>query len=435
VKRLLAIFAAACCALFLLASCTKPVPAAGGFNWPQWRGLAGNGQSRETEWDPAAIASPRVLWNADAGSGYSDVVLQAGRLYTAGMKQGTVRVYCFDAQDGRKVWERAVVSAMYPQATLAVDRDMVFMLTSEGVLHGMDSRTGRVRWRKDLVADYGALKPHYGFAGSPIVEGDLVVLTVNSAGMAVRRDTGALAWTSEKPPAEFASVDRGETNGAGYSTPVLFDGPTGRQALLTGWSGLTAVDVGTGTPAWHFAWDIEPGGCSEDPIVFGDKVCMPQAFLLPASRSGLLLRVGESGPGILWRTSELYGWFGYPMIIGDSLYALYGGPNYTNSGTASLRCLDLDTGRLQWDEPFGNNRQNKSLSLAAANGILIVLDDKGTLYTATASHESYKEIARCDVLQGAKKPRLFWVPPVLCNAKIYCRNFSGDVVCIDVSRK
>ena len=73
-------------------------------------------------------------------------------------------------------------------------------------------------------------------------------------------------------------------------------------------------------------------------------------------------------------------------------------------------------------------------TLAAANGILLVLDDEGTLYAAEASPEGFKEITRCDVLLGSTTPRRFWTPPVLCNAKIYCRNFGGDLVCIDVSK-
>jgi len=47
---------------------------------------------------------------------------------------------------------------------------------------------------------------------------------------------------------------------------------------------------------------------------------------------------------------------------------------------------------------------------------------------------SYKEISSADVLDGEKKPRNFWTPPVLCNGRIYCRNYAGDLVCIDVSK-
>ena len=79
--------------------------------------------------------------------------------------------------------------------------------------------------------------------------------------------------------------------------------------------------------------------------------------------------------------------------------------------------------------------EHECLTLTAANGTLIILDDQGTSRTAEASPEGFKEIARCDVLQGANKSRQFWTPPVLCNAKIYCRNFAGDLVCIDVSKR
>jgi hypothetical protein len=33
---------------------------------------------------------------------------------------------------------------------------------------------------------------------------------------------------------------------------------------------------------------------------------------------------------------------------------------------------------------------------------------------------------------GAKKARVFPTPPVLCGGRIYCRNYAGDLVCIDM---
>jgi hypothetical protein len=89
-----------------------------------------------------------------------------------------------------------------------------------------------------------------------------------------------------------------------------------------------------------------------------------------------------------------------------------------------------------WDVPLGMEHPNKCFAVTAANGVLIVLDDEGTLYTANASPDGFKEIAHCDVLRGAnlRIGRIFWTPPVLCNAKIYSRNARGDLVCIDVSK-
>jgi hypothetical protein len=74
------------CLSSVFCSCTKSVEIAG-FDWPQWRGPEGNGQSRETDWDPASFAAPRVLWKADVGVGYSNVV-------------------CLDAATGKQIWRR-----------------------------------------------------------------------------------------------------------------------------------------------------------------------------------------------------------------------------------------------------------------------------------------------------------------------------------------
>jgi outer membrane protein assembly factor BamB len=268
------------------------------------------------------------------------------------------------------------------------------------------------------------------------VEGDLVLLTANTAGMAVKRDTGGLAWTSEKPPEVFKSINRGESNGAGYSTPVIDSTGGSRRVLIAGWSGLSSVEVQTGRPVWQFGWEIEPAGLSSDPVVVGDRICVALAFEPSSHPSGFLMQAGDDRPEVLWRTPELWSFISTPVIADGYLYATYGGPEtrYGTRVSTSLRCYDLETGRVMWDERFGASRPNTSFSLTTAKGTLIVLDDQGTLYTVETSSEGYKEIARCDVLQGAKKPRLFWTPPVLCNAKIYCRNFSGDLVCIDVSR-
>ena len=64
---------------------------------------------------------------------------------------------------------------------------------------------------------------------------------------------------------------------------------------------------------------------------------------------------------------------------------------------------------------------------------MIVITAKGTLHIAEATPTAYVEVSSCDltVESGVNK---WWTPPVLCNGKIYCRNYSGDLVCIDMSK-
>ena len=93
-----------------------------------------------------------------------------------------------------------------------------------------------------------------------------------------------------------------------------------------------------------------------------------------------------------------------------------------------VRCIDAKTGAVIWEKSM------KHVSLIAADGKLIMLGNDGTLRIAEATPSSYKELSSVDVFGGEKRPRIFATPPVLCNGKIYCRNYAGDLVCIDVSK-
>jgi outer membrane protein assembly factor BamB len=116
-----------------------------------------------------------------------------------------------------------------------------------------------------------------------------------------------------------------------------------------------------------------------------------------------------------------------PVMIDGYIYGVDGGIEVHHS---SLQCLDFETGEVMWEKDLDTN----SISLMAANGKLIILEERGTLRIAEATPSAYKEISSCDVLAGEKKFRQFWTPPVLYKGKIYCRNYSGDLICIDVSK-
>jgi outer membrane protein assembly factor BamB len=312
-------------------------------------------------------------------------------------------------------------------------RDL-FILMGEGSLLALDARTGTTRWRKNIVSEYRAVKPYYGFAGSPMVDGGLVILNANTAGMAVKRDTGELVWTSEAPPADELQWKIGDDNGATYMTPMLCAFGGKRCALIYGWKGLSAVQTETGTVLWTYEWQNYNKSMTPDPVVVGDRI-----LIADKSRAGLfdrcstLIRIEDGKPEVVWESSDLFCDTDTPLILDGHLYASYGGPYSISPRPPTLRCLEIETGRLVWEEHLAE-RRNEWLSLTMAGGRLIALTDNGILHTAEASPGGYREIARGDVLLGADKPRLFCTPPVLCNARIYCRNYGGHLICIDVKK-
>jgi len=398
------------------------------FDWPRWRGPNGDGISQETDWDPHALAgSPKILWNVNIGIGHSNVAIKDNRLYTMGIAEREGVVYCLDAETGEEIWGYPYGVAPEPQSTPTIDGKYVYALSKEGILVCLKAKSGKPRWKKDLVSEYDVREPFYGFAGSPVIEGDLVVLTANTSGFAFEKKTGEKVWGSEKPPKERYCSD---SNGVEYATPVVYDHGGKRYALVFSYKGLHSVEAETGKIFWLYDLEeiyINFSGHFADPII-----CNNTIFILGCSITsygGILLDMGTKEPQVLWKNKDMYSQISTPIQIEGYIYMYQGG---VEEG-GSLRCLDVRKGEVMWEEKLGN----KSIALMAADGKLIILEADGILHIAEANPSSYKEISRC-TLPGAKPGKegfkKYWTPPVLCGGRIYCRNSYGNLVCIDVRK-
>jgi outer membrane protein assembly factor BamB len=409
----------------LAVACHAVQPDAASFDWPRWRGPDGDGTSREAGWNPMALeGGPRILWKTAVGFGHSGVAIQDGRVYTIG-SSGETRVYCLRADNGRVIWKSILPTAEPAQATPTVDGDRLYALTCEGSLVCFTTKRGSRVWARDLVAEFGAVKPYYGFAGSPVIEKDLVILTANSAGMALDKDSGDLVWRSEKPPETARYFD---STGTEYQTPVLYTDGERRFGLVSSYRGLHSVDVRTGEALLLLDWGSRYGNFraqTTDPLAFDGKVFI--AGCLSRNIGGVLMDVRGGKPRVLWTSEDTHSEIGSPVIVDGFIYVCQGGPS---TGPGALRCLDVRTGTVMWEEPFEGN----TLTLTAADGKLIVLSERGMLYVVEASPRSFTLLSSCDLMKGVKKAARFWSPPVLCNGRIYCKDSLENLICVDVRR-
>ena len=163
---------------------------AAGFDWPRWRGPEGNGKSREMDWNPKALGEgPTVLWRTNVGFGYSNVAIEDDRLYTMGRKREKNNinnfVLCLDTRNGKLIWKYSYENIYDPQSTPTIDGDYIYALNQTGNMLCLNKKNGRVRWSRNIVKEYQAKPPHYGISGSPIIAGDLIILTANTVGMAL----------------------------------------------------------------------------------------------------------------------------------------------------------------------------------------------------------------------------------------------------------
>jgi outer membrane protein assembly factor BamB len=341
------------------------------------------------------------------GLGYSGVAVAGDRLYTMGNVRGQDIVTCLNTRTGGEIWSHAYParSMQYPgpRATPTIDGDTVYTLSSDGQLLCLSADRGAVLWRRDIAADFGARPPNWGFAGSLVVEGDLLLLNAGPAGMALYKQSGKLAWSS------------GAGTG-GYATPVLYTRNGKRCAAIFGRRAVYGVEVRTGREIWSYPWVTGNDVNAADPLVFDDRVFISSNY----GAGSALIDFSGRKPRLLWKNSTMNSHFSSFVLIDGYIY---GNDGFAGRRSGVFRCLDAETGREMWSESLGFG------SLIAADGKLILLTEYGTLHIAEADPSRYREISRASSILSSS----CWTPPVLCDGRIYLRNHRGELVCVDVS--
>ncbi len=378
-------------------------------DWFRWRGPSLNGISAETGWiDTWPKDGPPIAWKAHVGTGFSSVSVADGRLYTMGNQDEEDTVYCLDATTGKQLWKHSYPSpldAEYfdggPTSTPTVDGGHVYTLSRRGDLFCFDVATGHIEWNKNVAQEKDIRLPGWGFASSPLVHGNILLLNVGAAGMAVDKTTGKIVWASE---------DRD----AGYTTPVPFLRDGRWCAIIASGRFYLAVDIETGQQLWRHRWVTRFGCNAADPILAGEHVFVSSGY----NQGSALLKIDGKEPSVVWAHKKMQNQCNSSILIDGYLYGIDG--NSHTSG--SLKCVELSSGKVRWsDESPGFG------SLTAADGRLIVLGEEGQLMVARASPDGFEPSARASVLEGR-----CWTVPVLANGRIYCRNAAGDLVCVDV---
>lgn len=377
--------------------------AASGADWPQFRGPVHDGITGEKDWFvPGAVA--KTVWTADVGVGHASVSIQGGRLYTMGNLQSNDVVFCLEAETGKPVWQSSYPCAggnfPGPRATPTVDGSRVYTLGRDGMLVCLEAAKGGPIWRRDLRKDMQAQPPQWGFASSPLVLGDRVIVNVGTHGLAVDKLTGKTLW-------ESGGV------GASYASAVPWTAKETPAVLLLATAGLSAVEVGTGKVRWFHPWKTGCDVNAADPLPVGDGVLVTSGY----GHGAVLLNVAGDPPAVTWQNKNLISHFSSPVLSGNHVYGIHG-----DAGEGELRCLDLATGEVKWRNPgigFG--------SVILAGGRLLFLSESGLLVVMEDDPEACRELWRQKVLDAT-----CWTMPVVCNGRVYGRNDKGRLICLDL---
>jgi outer membrane protein assembly factor BamB len=387
-------------------------------DWPAFRGPNRDGAvfgvAIRTDWKKH---SPDLVWRRRVGPAWSSIVAVEGKLFTQEQREARESVVCYDALTGAEVWVfgddvrfSEETAGPGPRGTPCFSNGRLYTVGCTGIFNCLDAATGNRLWSHDLREESGAAVPHWGFTGSPLAIGDLVVVFAGGTGsrnlLAYHSDSGELAWEAPAGETSYASPQ-----------PATLDGKS--QVLMLTNHGLTAVDAGTGGFLWEYAMPLPPSA---------PRSVQPRALnatsVLVASEADLgtaLLDVKHDGKD--WSVTQRWASRALKPAFNDSV--LTGGFAFGFDGGV-FACIDLATGNRRWKD--GRYGEGQVLFLVDQS-LLVVLSESGEAILLTANPDRNEELGRFRALHGRT-----WSHPTIVSGKLYVRN-AEEMACYDVATR
>ncbi|HEX4796613.1 MAG TPA: PQQ-binding-like beta-propeller repeat protein [Humisphaera sp.] len=405
-------------------------------DWPRWQGPDRDAVSRETgllkEWPKDG---PPLAWKVNGiGKGMGGVAVSRGRIYTTGDDaQQIATLYALNESDGKPAWSAKIgpggnpgniFKPFGPRATPTVDGDRIYILGQMGDFVCF-STDGKELWRINYIKELGGIMPVWGFAESPLIEGDKIVCTPGAEDatmMALDKATGKPIWKCAVP--EGPTGDRGflGTSGAAYSSVIAIDFEGVHQYVQL--TATTLVGVSSdGKLLWRYdrAANRDRINCST-PVYCDGMVFAASAY----TAGGGAVKLTKDASGNITATEAYFS---------PSLKNHHGGIIevdgylYLSREPGILTCVEMKTGKIMWSE-----RQPGKGSVVYADDRLYCRSEAGagTIYLADASPKGYVERGRVD--PPARTRESAWPHLVIANGKMYIRD-QDVLLCYDVKAK
>lgn len=362
------------------------------FRGPTRDGVAPAGETAATQWD----TKTNIKWKTPLPRpGNASPMVFGGKVFLtlALDDKGTQRsLACFDRKDGKQLWiktvnydtpEKTHGTNPYCAASPAVDKDVVVAWHGSAGLFAYD-HDGKELWKRDL----GAIRHIWGWAGSPVIHGDVIFLNAGPGERqfvcAIDKKSGAVLWQTDEP------------GGAEDKSPVT-------KGWLGSWATPRIVEVGGKEQVWVFQsggvksydpkdgkilWTVEGAG----PLAYSDvyvSAKQPDGSRLGMAIAGFTgaaigFKVTPEGATRLWQDKQKH-----PQRIGTGVIL---GKHVIVPNEPYIGCYELETGKEVWRQQFQGARFWGSI--IQIGDALYVTSQQGTTYVFAADPEKYKEISQ-----------------------------------------
>jgi outer membrane protein assembly factor BamB len=397
--------------------------------WPQWRGPNRTGLSAETglntDWE---AHPPKLLWTATGlGEGYASVAVTGGRIYTTGNLQHGQGVTAIDAKNGEVLWSQAITEGVPKHSytgsrcTPTVDGDKLYVVSSDGIIACLKTTDGAVVWRRNFKNDWnGRMMSGWGFAESPLVDGDRVICTPggdDATIVALNKNSGEEIWRCAVP-----KIGARGNEGAGYGSIVVSEAAGIKQYVQMIGRGLISVRADDGKFLWGY--NAVANGTANIPtaIVSGDFVFCSTGYGTGAG----LLKISKDADAVV--AEEIYflpaktfeNHHGGMVLVGDYIYC---GHKHNNGFPT---CLEMKTGKVMWGGARGPGSGSASVTYYDGHLVFRYQSGEVALIEATPEAMHLKGVFKADFVQSPS-----WAHPVVAGGCLYLRE-QDKLMCYDL---
>ncbi len=405
-------------------------------DWPDFLGPERNGKSSEKlEIMPWPKTGPPIVWHKEIGTSYGAPTIADGRLFIFARHADTARLTCMESKTGNELWHFEYPTDyedMYgynngPRCCPVVDQERVYLFGAEGMLHCVSVSDGSLLWKVDTTARFNVVQNFFGIASAPIVEGELLIVQIGGSPPGSPKDiwgangkpkpngTGIVAFNKLTGAVVYKLADEL----ASYASPIIATIEERRWGFAFLRGGIVGFEPATGEFDFHYPWrhpKIESVNASS-PVVVDDFVFISESYGIGSS----LIQVRPNGYRVVWKDKpnqpnkamELH----WTTAIHHEGY-LYGCSGRHSNG-ASLRCVELTTGKLIWSEHV-----NERASLLWVNDYFIYLSEFGRLMLLKCTPQKVEVLSQA-VPINEKGNQLIeypaWAAPALANGYLYVR--------------
>jgi outer membrane protein assembly factor BamB len=401
-------------AVLVLSGVVLTAQAPSSTDWPQWRGPNRDGISRETGLLQAwPKTGPPLVWSAaDLGAGFGSVAVRDDRVFVQGLRGRQSIVTALQRSSGKPVWSKVIGEGRSndrgpgPRGTPTLDADRLYVLTENGDLACLRVQDGTRIWQRNILADFRGDLPNWLISESPLVDGNLVIVSPggrDAAVVALDKLSGKTVWQS-----------RGLSDEASYASAIVADVHGIRTVIaFTGQAGV-GLRLSDGSLLWRYREPSNRTANAATPIYADGRVFYTSNYGVGAGLLALRPAAGGIDTNEVYFTRDMQNHHGGVVLVDGYLYG------YNN---AILTCLEFATGKMMWrDRSVGKG------AITYADGHLYIVGENQTVGLVEATPAGYREKGRFTIKDEGWNS---WAHPVVAGGTLFIRN-QGTLTTYDV---